>query len=186
MRAILGVLVAFALGALPWGVWLSRWFAGVDVRTLGSGNPGATNVYRSLGPKLGIAVFALDVLKGVAGVLACRAIAGDAFPLGGKIIERGDRARGRKRRKRKTHSQSHDRDDFKHEKFLASACSLVKRRAESFPMKLALLIALAALAHADNVVSGRRPDAQSNAPKLADTHMVGTLPTLYLFTNEDD
>ena len=85
MRAIAGVLVAFLLGALPWGVWLSRLFAGVDVRTLGSGNPGATNVYRTLGPRLGIATFALDVLKGVAGVLACRAIAGETFPGGASI-----------------------------------------------------------------------------------------------------
>jgi glycerol-3-phosphate acyltransferase PlsY len=85
VRAVLGVVVAFVLGALPWGVWLGRAFKGVDVRTLGSGNPGATNVYRTLGPKLGIATFALDVLKGVAGVFACRAIAGDAFPGGAAV-----------------------------------------------------------------------------------------------------
>ena len=85
MRIVLGVLAAFLLGALPWGLWLGRMVKGVDVRTMGSGNPGATNVYRTLGPRLGIAVFALDVAKGVAAVFACRAIAGDAFPGGAAV-----------------------------------------------------------------------------------------------------
>jgi glycerol-3-phosphate acyltransferase PlsY len=84
VRALVGLVVAYGLGALPWGLWLGRWFGGVDVRTLGSGNPGATNVYRTLGPKIGLAVFVLDFLKGVAGVFACRAIAGDSVP-GGAI-----------------------------------------------------------------------------------------------------
>lgn len=56
--------LAYACGSLPWGLWLGRMFRGVDVRTLGSGNLGATNVYRSLGPGLGIATLLLDVLKG--------------------------------------------------------------------------------------------------------------------------
>ena len=45
---------------LPFGLWLGRWFRGVDVRTLGSGNLGATNVFRELGPGLGIATMVLD------------------------------------------------------------------------------------------------------------------------------
>jgi glycerol-3-phosphate acyltransferase PlsY len=85
VRAVLGVLAAFLLGALPWGLWLGKMVAGVDVRTMGSGNPGATNVYRTLGARLGITVFALDVAKGVAAVYACRAIAGDAFPGGAPV-----------------------------------------------------------------------------------------------------
>ncbi len=62
-------LIGYLCGALPWGLWLGRWFKGVDVRTLGSGNLGATNVYRSLGPGLGVATLLLDALKGALPVL---------------------------------------------------------------------------------------------------------------------
>ncbi len=68
MEMSLAVVVSLGLGylsgALPWGLWLGRWFKGVDVRTLGSRNLGATNVYRSLGPALGIATMVLDIAKG--------------------------------------------------------------------------------------------------------------------------
>src|SRR5438094_3986576 len=68
MAGMVSLVVALALGygsgALPWGLWLGRWLRGVDVRTLGSRNLGATNVYRTLGPGLGIATLALDALKG--------------------------------------------------------------------------------------------------------------------------
>jgi glycerol-3-phosphate acyltransferase PlsY len=74
--------VGFALGALPFGLWVGRWARGVDIREHGSGNLGATNVYRTLGPGLGLTVFALDLAKGVAAVLAGRALAGPAFPGG--------------------------------------------------------------------------------------------------------
>lgn len=56
--------LGYLSGALPWGLWLGRGFKGVDVRTLGSRNLGATNVYRSLGPALGIATLLLDIAKG--------------------------------------------------------------------------------------------------------------------------
>ena len=42
--------VGFALGALPFGLWVGRWARGIDIRRHGSGNLGATNVYRALGP----------------------------------------------------------------------------------------------------------------------------------------
>lgn len=62
------ILVALAIGylsgALPWGLWLGLWWKGVDVRTVGSRNLGATNVYRSLGPAVGIPVLILDIAKG--------------------------------------------------------------------------------------------------------------------------
>ena len=68
MRAMFAVVLAtaigYACGTLPWGLWLGRWVKGVDVRRVGSGNPGATNVYRTLGPGLGIATLVLDMLKG--------------------------------------------------------------------------------------------------------------------------
>ena len=55
---------------MPWGYWLPLVLRRVDVRTLGSGNAGATNVWRTLGFKMGLAVALLDIAKGsVAAVL---------------------------------------------------------------------------------------------------------------------
>jgi len=54
---------AYLLGAAPFGFLMAR-SRGVDIRTVGSGNIGATNVGRVLGVRLGLAVFAFDVLKG--------------------------------------------------------------------------------------------------------------------------
>lgn len=64
----LALLLAFFIGAIPFGVLLGK-MRGVDVRSVGSGNIGATNVWRALGPQAGTAAFVLDVLKGVAGPL---------------------------------------------------------------------------------------------------------------------
>jgi glycerol-3-phosphate acyltransferase PlsY len=55
---------AYLLGAIPFGLVLVRLFKGIDLRTVGSGNIGATNARRAGGKPLGYAVFALDVLKG--------------------------------------------------------------------------------------------------------------------------
>jgi glycerol-3-phosphate acyltransferase PlsY len=65
MISLVAVLaLGYLCGSLPWGLWLGRWLRGVDVRTVGSRNLGATNVYRSLGPGIGIAVLLLDIAKG--------------------------------------------------------------------------------------------------------------------------
>ncbi len=68
MAAALSVLLVLAAGylcgSLPWGLWLGLWLRGLDVRTVGSGNLGATNVYRSLGPGIGVATLLLDIAKG--------------------------------------------------------------------------------------------------------------------------
>jgi acyl phosphate:glycerol-3-phosphate acyltransferase len=58
------VLAGYLAGSLPFGYWLVRWLRGVDIRTVGSGNIGATNVWRTFGARLGLAVMALDTLKG--------------------------------------------------------------------------------------------------------------------------
>jgi glycerol-3-phosphate acyltransferase PlsY len=59
-----GILLAYLIGSIPTAVWIGRIFYGVDVRTQGSGNAGATNTIRVLGLKAGIPVLVIDVLKG--------------------------------------------------------------------------------------------------------------------------
>lgn len=58
------VLLGYLAGSIPFGVLVTRWARGVDVRTEGSGNIGATNVARVAGKKLGVLVLALDAVKG--------------------------------------------------------------------------------------------------------------------------
>ena len=72
------VALGYLLGSLPWGLWLPRLLVGVDVRTVGSGNIGATNVWRALGFKLGLAVALLDIAKGAAAAVVARWLADDA------------------------------------------------------------------------------------------------------------
>ena len=58
------VLGGYLLGSAPFGYWVVRVFRGEDVRTKGSGNIGATNVWRVYGRWLGVPVILLDVAKG--------------------------------------------------------------------------------------------------------------------------
>lgn len=62
---VVAALFGYLLGALPFGYLVAR-AHGVDIFKVGSGNPGATNVKRVLGPKAGNTVFALDAGKGAA------------------------------------------------------------------------------------------------------------------------
>jgi glycerol-3-phosphate acyltransferase PlsY len=57
-------LLGYVLGSCPWGYWLVRVFRGEDIREVGSGGIGASNVFRAYGRRLGFAVIALDMLKG--------------------------------------------------------------------------------------------------------------------------
>ena len=77
MTDVLLIAAGYLLGSMPWGYWLPRLLVGVDVRTLGSGNAGATNVWRTLGFKLGLAVAALDIAKGAAAALLGLWLGGD-------------------------------------------------------------------------------------------------------------
>ncbi len=61
---ILGLLIAYLVGAIPSSVWYGRTVEGIDVREHGSGNAGATNTFRVLGKKAGSIVMTADVLKG--------------------------------------------------------------------------------------------------------------------------
>jgi len=64
----LALALSYASGSLPFA-WLAGKAAGVDLRQQGSGNLGATNVFRVLGWKIGLAVFLADALKGALPVL---------------------------------------------------------------------------------------------------------------------
>jgi glycerol-3-phosphate acyltransferase PlsY len=62
--SISALIAAYLLGSIPTAVWLGQAFYGVDVREYGSGNAGATNTFRVLGKKAGIAVMIIDISKG--------------------------------------------------------------------------------------------------------------------------
>jgi len=66
------VVFAFFLGAIPWGYVAGRVTQGIDLRAIGSGGTGATNVLRSLGGKASAVVFTLDFLKGLLPVFIAR------------------------------------------------------------------------------------------------------------------
>jgi len=81
-----GVLVAagYLAGSMPWGYWLVRILHGEDVRTKGSGNIGATNVWRVYGRSLGITAVLLDTAKGfVPGLVATLLVGHGAGVLAG-------------------------------------------------------------------------------------------------------
>jgi acyl phosphate:glycerol-3-phosphate acyltransferase len=102
----LGVVVAYLLGAVPFGLVVAKTLRGVDPRESGSRNIGATNVARTCGTKFGVLTLALDILKGAVPVavavvvdghwaavslVALAAVAGHVFPVflgfkGGKAV----------------------------------------------------------------------------------------------------
>lgn len=65
----LGLLVAYVAGSFPSAYLAGRLLKGVDLRTIGSGNLGATNVYRELGAPAALAVYLVDAAKGALPVL---------------------------------------------------------------------------------------------------------------------
>jgi glycerol-3-phosphate acyltransferase PlsY len=107
MTGLLGILIAYLLGAIPFGYLLARITTGKDVRTEGSGNIGATNVLRAAGRGAAVGTLILDMAKGFAAVwiagwltdgssgwmadAALAVMAGHAFPIflgfkGGKAV----------------------------------------------------------------------------------------------------
>ena len=106
MTTAILIVAGYLAGSMPFGYWVVRAFKHVDIRSVGSGNIGATNVWRTYGRWYGVPVVLLDVLKGfvpafvatltvghLAGVLAGgAAMLGHARPIflkfakGGKMV----------------------------------------------------------------------------------------------------
>ncbi len=73
-------LVAYAAGSVPWGLWIAWLACGLDIRRLGSGNIGATNVRRIAGTVPGILTLAADGLKGAVPVWIAAALVPEGSP----------------------------------------------------------------------------------------------------------
>src|SRR6185436_9871557 len=81
MSVLLLAVIGYLLGSIPFALILTSRMGGVDVRTIGSGNVGAANVFRTTGSSMGLGVLALDLAKGVAAVvLAQRLTTGPVTP----------------------------------------------------------------------------------------------------------
>jgi glycerol-3-phosphate acyltransferase PlsY len=79
---ILVLVASYLLGSIPFGILVAKLFGGADVRRSGSGNIGATNVARVVGPLAGIVTLLLDAAKGSAAVwLAARWMHGEALAM---------------------------------------------------------------------------------------------------------
>jgi glycerol-3-phosphate acyltransferase PlsY len=76
MTTVAFVVAGYVLGSMPWGYWLVRLFRHEDVRTVGSGNIGGTNVWRVYGRWLGAPVVLLDTAKGFAPAFAATMVLG--------------------------------------------------------------------------------------------------------------
>lgn len=71
---LLTLLLGYLLGSIPSGFLAGQWCKGIDLRTIGSGSTGATNVLRNVGKGPALAVFLVDVAKGAAAVLLASAL----------------------------------------------------------------------------------------------------------------
>lgn len=69
---------AYLLGSIPFGLIVGKLFGGADVRKVGSGNIGATNVARAAGPLAGVLTLVLDAAKGAAAVLLAGRFTGES------------------------------------------------------------------------------------------------------------
>ena len=69
MKIFLGMIISYVLGSIPSAYIMGRLYKGIDIRQHGSGNVGATNVFRVLGKGPGIVVLVADILKGLLAVV---------------------------------------------------------------------------------------------------------------------
>ncbi|WP_414153531.1 glycerol-3-phosphate 1-O-acyltransferase PlsY [Prochlorococcus sp. MIT 1307] len=106
---ILALMISYLLGSIPSGYLAGKWLAGIDLRRIGSGSTGATNVLRHVGKWPALVVFLIDVIKGVIPILIAKnlvlndywqvgagltALAGHIWPIwlggkGGKAVATG-------------------------------------------------------------------------------------------------
>lgn len=78
MTLALWFVLTYLLGSVPTSYWVARAFGGIDLRTFGSGNLGATNLYRAMGWKAAVPVALFDVAKGAIPVAVFAPTAGGA------------------------------------------------------------------------------------------------------------
>ncbi|MCP4974507.1 MAG: glycerol-3-phosphate 1-O-acyltransferase PlsY [Prochlorococcus sp.] len=74
LPGLFSLLLAYLLGAIPTGYLISRWVADLDIRDVGSGSTGATNVLRQVGKGPALVVFLVDVAKGTTAVVLARSL----------------------------------------------------------------------------------------------------------------
>ena len=79
LLVVLSCIIAYLIGSVSTGLIVARIAKGPDLRKVGSGNTGASNVQRTMGWSAGLITFAGDSLKGVAACLITRLITGDHF-----------------------------------------------------------------------------------------------------------
>lgn len=74
--------LSYLVGSIPTSILAARFLRGIDIREHGSGNAGATNVFRVLGPKIGISVMLIDLAKGLlaVGLISQIRIGGEVLP----------------------------------------------------------------------------------------------------------
>ena len=71
-------LVCYAIGSLPTAYLFTRYILGQDIRDIGDNNSGAANVYRNVGTKAGVAVGAIDIIKGSVVIVLAKVLVDDA------------------------------------------------------------------------------------------------------------
>lgn len=86
MRLAFALILGYLLGSIPLAVWVGKATKGIDIREHGSGNAGATNAIRVLGPKPGLFVLILDMAKGLVAVLLVAKIAQPHVEVGSVLI----------------------------------------------------------------------------------------------------
>jgi glycerol-3-phosphate acyltransferase PlsY len=89
MKIFIAIILSYLLGSVPVGYIICRLLKGIDIRSVGSGNIGATNVGRVVGKRAGITTLFLDILKGFIAVFFIPRIIGDQSELLGIICALG-------------------------------------------------------------------------------------------------
>ncbi len=81
MNLLFAIILGYFLGSLPFSYLVPKLFKGIDIRTVGSGNVGATNVLRSVGPLGAFIAFAGDIAKGIIATWVALVIWGETAAL---------------------------------------------------------------------------------------------------------